>query len=151
MTTCCASSRQRDAAHDPLPLPLGARARRDLVPLYARFPELEAADALPFVQLVQPRSWSGPGRRCHWFVAPSGDYERDCQTGAAYAGLTFAHMGRFPRSSLIHNTLIDMIRVRGGTVDGTVVGYVEWIAAMVNADRGRFRFDGYQRQRERAA
>ncbi len=134
-----------------LPTPLGARARRAMGPTYAAHPELQAVDALPFVELVQLRSWPGPGRRCFWYVQPTGNLLADCRAGADYAGLTFQHMSRFPESSLIHDTLLDMIRVRGGTVDGTVVGYVEWIAAMVNADRGRFRFDGYQRQRERAA
>ena len=135
------------------PVPASRRAYRTARTLdaYAQWPELQAVDALPFVRLVRLGSWSGPGRRCHWHVEHSGDYGADCDRGCDLAGATFEHLRRFPGSSLVSMTLTDMVHVAGGELDGVMVGYLEWIAAMVNADRGRFRFDDYWRQRVRVA
>lgn len=75
---------------------------------------LRAIDALPFVS-VHPEAG-----RCFWSVKPSGKYAADCEVGAHYAALAWAHKVRWG-GILLADIAID--QVKKGDRSGIEVGY----------------------------
>ncbi len=77
---------------------------------------------LPFVK----KRTRGMDRNHFWTVEPSRDFNKDCQTGMAYAALALEFMKKKNLRSLLAWVVLDM--PRSGETSGIEIGFLSFIA-----------------------
>ena len=80
--------------------------------------------SLPFVRATtRAERRAGMAPRTFWSVQPSGDYAKDCGTGALYGKLALDHMIQPNAAPLLKWAVIDMMRL-GRDPTGIEVGFL---------------------------
>jgi hypothetical protein len=110
--------------------------------------KLPKPDSLPFIKRRNPK---GSGYR-YWAVNPSGDYGRDCETGAVYAKMLLPFLKYNAGISMLGSIVLDMIEAGNDKVGkGLIVGFMSELSIELSQTRGRIEFfRGISMERSRA-